>query len=56
MFHLVLPVALPIYRPPHGLVSFFGTDRDTAGGLFSDTSVVNAKFTLLSNGSVVFEN
>jgi hypothetical protein len=24
--------------------------------LFSDTSVVNAKFTLLSNGSVVFEN
>ncbi|MEN9341786.1 MAG: hypothetical protein RIQ54_42 [Candidatus Parcubacteria bacterium] len=55
-FHLMLPVALPIYRPGHGMVSFFGTDRDTAGGLFSDTSIVNAKFTLISHGSVLFEN
>ncbi len=55
-FHVVLPITLPIYRPGHGEVQFFGTTQNTAGGVFSDTTITNAKFTLTSPTGTVFEN
>jgi hypothetical protein len=37
-------------------VQFFGTAKNTAGGLFSDPSLVNAKFILTGDSGTLFEN
>ncbi len=53
-FHLMLPFN---NFPAHGAVQFFGTASNTAGGIFSDRALVNAKFTLENaSGESVFSN
>lgn len=37
-------------------VEFYGTATNTAGGLFTDPSLVNAKFTMNGNSGVLFSN
>jgi hypothetical protein len=37
-------------------VQFYGTAVDTAGGAFSDPSLVNAKFIVTGNSRVLFSN
>ncbi len=40
----------------HGSVKFFGTSADTAGGLFSDPTIKNARFAIQSASDNLFNN